>query len=608
MPDAAVVRPRDPTVAQSPPRQDRQPTAARPTSRRDLGSLIPLFAPERIDAVRGRPVVVPLTLPRTPAPAPTLELRLDDGRRVDASVVWIGAEPSPVAQRSWLEPAGLWAAFAPPKTPPPTSAGAWHAIFRLPDEVGRAGLWARGVRTPINVIIDPATLAAAPAPGAWPPMAGNAAPDLLLNQLMQPDRQSPWRRWRYRLMFDGLAPDPPLHRTPDHLDPIDALAQQQEARWQVALAWLASSHGPLSIRLRQRLAHPLDLGLGAEPRFAPVLGGSDLELERLLADLLDPYLSPPDRALRAQSFIDAQPTTLAWVVDDAGRRDAATGLPIASLGVANLSARPIVASCTAAGARRPTPLAGSSANAGPAPDPTPQIVPVSPWASQRVTSPGLPVIERAGRPSPVIVRVEVGAWSRELDVIAAPLPALPPGLALQPFSHDWTLDAWIAGRPDERLAPETGWSTLGLVYHDPAPSAGPPGWRVLIESHAADAGHATEHVELWFGPSGTPAAVWRIAADGSVAAIRGPTPSPDAISISTADRRWTAVAALPSSLIDPQGELRLGVIRVDARGTRAAWPRPMLPWQIEPARLRIDTRRWDVVGPRTTPPPVGPPR
>jgi hypothetical protein len=34
------------------------------------------------------------------------------------------------------------------------------------------------------------------------------------------------------------------------------------------------------------------------------------------------------------------------------------------------------------------------------------------------------------------------------------------------------------------------------------------------------------------------------------------------------------------------------VVRVDGRGRRSAWPRPMLPWQDEPGRAALDTRAW----------------
>jgi hypothetical protein len=37
----------------------------------------------------------------------------------------------------------------------------------------------------------------------------------------------------------------------------------------------------------------------------------------------------------------------------------------------------------------------------------------------------------------------------------------------------------------------------------------------------------------------------------------------------------------------------IGIERVDARGRRFAWPEPMLPWQIEPARVIIDLGAWD---------------
>ncbi|MEM7622954.1 MAG: hypothetical protein AAF235_07090, partial [Planctomycetota bacterium] len=57
--------------------------------------------------------------------------------------------------------------------------------------------------------------------------------------------------------------------------------------------------------------------------------------------------------------------------------------------------------------------------------------------------------------------------------------------------------------------------------------------------------------------------------------------------------RWTADIAIPDWAIEDDGTLILGITRTMQDGTRAAWPRPMLPWQREPGRIRIDLDAWN---------------
>jgi len=54
---------------------------------------------------------------------------------------------------------------------------------------------------------------------------------------------------------------------------------------------------------------------------------------------------------------------------------------------------------------------------------------------------------------------------------------------------------------------------------------------------------------------------------------------------------WSAWVPIPASV--QAGRLvRVGMQRVDARGVRSAWPRPMMPWQIEPGRVALDLGQW----------------
>lgn len=84
--------------------------------------------------------------------------------------------------------------------------------------------------------------------------------------------------------------------------------------------------------------------------------------------------------------------------------------------------------------------------------------------------------------------------------------------------------------------------------------------------------------------------MFRVDATGAIAdEARRPdlvkTPS-DVRVVRTSDR-WSFRLPIPAECIEPSGEIRLGITRTDLAGTRAAWPRPMLPWQDEPGRLSL---------------------
>ncbi len=518
----------------------------------------------RLDAVRGRTLVIPLEAPRSAKIPPTIPLRLDDGRTLEAPVFWIGSAPAVPERRLWLPDPGRWSATPSYARVPEGVNGGWFALVDLPEDSPGSGLWFGRVRVPINPIAEPAIIAPTALP--WPATAGAQATNLTLNQLARPDAASPLRRWRYALLTEGLAPifpfTPATGGAGNSDRALQALGDQMQARWQVALAWLYIQHPDLSMHLRRRLASAVIMD---GESVAPILPGTEAQLATLLSDLLDPTLSPPDRAARAQSFLDGLPPAVAHVIDDAGQVDARTGGAVSTAMLVNLSRRAAIAWVGVDDAQAPDlePLAGSSARTLAAP---------------------LPVGNESSRG--VSFTAHVGDWSAKLEALPAPLPVSPPGRRLAPFSFDWTMEAFVRARPDSTMSPERRWSTAALVHRDTQDS-----WAVLVEC-AFDPGdaRADDHVELWFGACRTPVSVVRASRDGTLEAVRGPAPGQGSVNVSS--DRWTAIVPVPAGAIEPSGILRLGIVRVDARGFRSAWPRPMFPWQEEPGRVSLDTRVW----------------
>jgi hypothetical protein len=67
---------------------------------------------------------------------------------------------------------------------------------------------------------------------------------------------------------------------------------------------------------------------------------------------------------------------------------------------------------------------------------------------------------------------------------------------------------------------------------------------------------------------------------------------PVRVSVVSRPGKWVCQIPLPAICFESDGTLRIGLERIDPRGTRSAFPRPMLPWQSEPGRVAIDTSTW----------------
>lgn len=547
MPERAVVRDRSAGVAEA---------------RRGVSD-VPRAVDSRIDAVRGRTVVVELAWPADRALAERVDLRLDDGRRVEMFTHLLVARADVFGRHEWVEPVERWtAARSLPRERAGVVRALWVGAFELPVESGRGvdGVWFGAERVPLNVVADPTTITPAASKLPWEPAAGRLAGDLLLNQLASAERVSPVRRWRHRLLVDGLAPGGEGLLGTERRDPRDgaaviaALAESLEARWQVALAWLFLERPEASERLRRTLAGAVATEDG---RGVPWFGGDAGAAERLLGELLTPGISPRERVARAEAFVSGLDPAVAWVGDDAGLGRA--GQTLARVGVVNRGDRGMVIEASDA---ELTPIAGRT----------------------------MASVSMAGAGD---VEVGAGEWRGRVRV-AREVEVRPPGLRIGPLVMDWTMRGLESGEPDGSMVAASGWETAGLVFAEER--EGRREWRVFVEAAGAS-GDRSEVVEVWLGPSGVAGTrVISVREDGRAVMRSGGKEEAAEARVNRGEGRWSAAVRVPEAAferVEGKAKLRVGVVRMDSRGVRSAWPRAMLPWQTEPGRVVLDVSGWE---------------
>ncbi len=565
-------------------------------ARRSARSPIVLTS-DRVDASPGRRLLIPVVSAVGAGAPAQLEARLDDGRTLDAELVRLQTSDRPDTLRgapSWLPRARQWFAMAPgdPRIDLNTP-GSWFVLLHPPEDSAGQGLWIGGRRVDIAWLPDPYTLRETGDPlEAWSPWASPSPEpwraDAGFRSLIEEDRLSPARQWRWKLAVGQLAPTEPFggHGAPAPIDSPDelqraltrapladralrAFSEQLEARWQVALASLHRADPTTARRVRARLAGAADLSPGPiVPIFAPL----DTFTDDLLDDLLDPRETDAQRSAIARAWLGAQPRAVAWVIDDAGRSDALTDAARPTIGIVSL----------------PDDDQPRALNLG--------------GAAQRVTVESVPPRIAAGaRPDMdpqtgtgvVGVNVELGAWSTSLGVASGALPVTPPGLTIGPLRRAWSMESWRDGRLDiDASAPSD--SLCAAMLH----RAGAD-WRLYVECKLPPGSSPSgELVRVWIGPFSAPSSVLAVTSDGRVNPELGGS-GPAWTDVGLGDDRWSFDLDLPAGAVGANGVLRLAIEHIDTFGERTSAPRRMLPWQREPGRLAIDTRAWEALGPTT---------
>lgn len=622
----------DSTSRNTTPQQPQPPIAREPTF--IAATPESLVARARIDVPGGQSVLIPLNadvgnrLAALSFADSQVNAWLDRGnireaKPVHAQIVRVVRRADPSSSDAWLGDPGHWSSLTVDQVRTASAQqlqGVWALVVDL---FGPDGDALDDLTTPIGEIqsddaaailrVGPAADAAiidftinplpardrlirtAGSESPWRPvLADTERSDIAVISAISSEARSPITRWRYRLLTDGLDPSAPP--APQFADtPMEILAQQNEDRWRVALAWLWFANADVAQRLKARVAAVVRFAApnvtgqaAARGRLAPLWPLDHADLDTLLAELLEPRIDAQQRALLAERWLARQPGAAAWIHDDGGVLAFPDGDPVvvATVGVVNLLDRPTLAWTT---------LSAS--------EPTPDLVPVASMTGALLSRP-IPASrtpDRAtGQIGSRVLTAHLGQATAALPVSSRAFPVTPPGAPLGPYLPDWTMADFQSAASG---AIDAAWATAALVHKAVAPDRA-DAWEAFVECRVPPAGSAAasapgfdpsrESATLFFGPSGAPHAVVRVSRDGTVQA-NGPASDafPKLVEVVRADDRWSFRLRIDARLIEDRGVLRLGLMRTDAMGQRWAYPRSMLPWEIEPARVALDLDAWN---------------
>lgn len=552
----------------------------------------------RVDAMAGEELVIPLALGQVD-PWRSLVARIDNGKRLDAKIWQVTVlDPPEASGDQWLPVPGVWSARAPSsRNRSSIPIGTWVAVVNMPAD-GQGRVLSLGKQQySLNWLTFP-TLAPKPEGTEVEPLLDPwlapgqelLATDPSLLSRTRPEAQNPLTRWRFNLLVNGLRPGGPGADALPFKDPVvEAIAQQSENRWRTALISLWATNPELASRLKARLAAVADFG---NHTLAPVWSADQVGLDRLLSDLLNPAISAQRRAELAEAWMTDQPGGAVWVIDDGGLLDDQRGAIIPTVGIANLQDRKTLVWAATRGA--PT-----------APDPNP----VASMGTIKLVAPP-PARDEAAATTTIIAHV--GRWSAEVAAVSHRLPVVPPAFTMGPLLSGYTMQAWQQAQ-NGGSAPQARaeWATAAMLHKPaPDPAAAPSSaesrrWELLVECRTATAikdieSLKREAVWLYFGPSARPTKIVRVDLSGTVkfGQPRDPLVPPEMdqppghVDINRAVDRWSFRLMLPPGAVEPDGLLRIGIVRMDATGRRSSWPRPMLPWHPEPGRAALDTSAW----------------
>lgn len=570
--------------------------------------LVPTAA--RIDAVPGRTLVMPVRVEGPISGSADPRLTLADGRDLSAVLVWIGVEADARDWSGWLPGFERWVVAPSGDSSIPASIGAWHIVAALPVDSDARPLKLNGRALSINWITDPDTLRPAAARGAWEPWTIRSdAPQPDARQLA-PEWRSPFRLWHARLVTTSLgrkAATPGLWQVKGDPTVLDRLADLTEAKWRVGLARLWYADAAACAQLLGALGRTVELAPGMHAPAWPT--DADL-LDSLLADLLDPKLTGTALAVRARVWVEALPRAAVWIEDDAAGLLGQTSEPLVRIRAAGLGDEPQLIWTTGTDDLRvgePEMLAPGKA-----------VEIAVPAGAGRVRTGGRSFTVRTSSQVLTVAAREI-------------LPIRPPGMRCGPLLYDWTLAAWSRSQPRTRAVPDAPHAAAVLVYRDLS-GASESGWAAFVEcasptqtdapndDHrpaipgtmidsgtksdaqplAADARVSSptrpdesmgDELSLWFGQQGRSAAVLRISRSGVLRDDQSPG-TEARLEVTDEGDRWSVSVPVPLAAIEPGQVLRLGATRRDPRGVRTAWPRRLMPWDREPARVAIDLKTW----------------
>lgn len=503
-----------------------------------------------------------------------IDVRLDGGEPVPATLHWIGWTFDPAATRTWLDPSGSWRATSDFDAVLSSRVGLWALAIDLSGAHSAGAVWIDGKRLALSWIDAPREGAGSPFADA--PIIADTHTRAALRAALSSERESPLRRWRARLTMERFGATPGDDAFSD--EALELMARQEEDRWRAALARLWRIDESLARSVLHALTSVAAFEGGAP---VPAWSADGAMLARLRTELLDAARSDRDVRLRAEGWLAAQTRAVAWIVDDA------IATRHVAVGVASLRPEPVSASAEFGGV---------------------DLRPLAPGASAML------VVEASDVPGANAIDVRIGDWRDTLYAMEQPIPCAPPGTLMGPLLLEHTMQTWLNGAPPASLTPSAEWATAALLQR----RAGGDGWELLIEcrtppraapadvsgrddalSDGADARPDAEKrpdfVRIWIGPGGGTLAALRVDSRGFIvdeAAGASDSAGARPIDVRIDHDRWTALLTLPERFTADGGLLLIGLERVDARGVRTTWPRPALPWQTAPGRVAVDLDAW----------------
>ena len=490
-----------------------------------------------------------------------------------------------VRAREWLGPAPTWRAVkSPPSAPDPAAQGMWVASVEIPEGADA---------TTIEIDGRPA-----PLPGATSgviPRVPHIAASAFARAALDGFRRAPLTRWRARLasgepLLAENAPDAFADAT------LEGLAHTTERQWAGVLARLNAPESKLAERFVARLAGVVDIGDGVAIPIWPDNAQTEGTLDALLAELLRAGSDQTRGAQIVRAWLGAQPVGGAIVIDDAAAIDIRSGLTFPSVLLANLSDLPATATASRAEVAEPDllrlePLSAVFANIGAEVKPD-ETLPARQRAGLEAT--------RAGSTHRSLADVRVGDWHATRAVVGEIARIRPPGLTIGPLMSDWTQQSFLAAATDAspsqmpRSVADRGFVGLLKPATDNGAGPGPGRWTLYFEIAAGEGVDNRSEITLFFGPrAGADALSLRVLADGSLFEVHAGQSIPAGrATVTRASDRTHLWVPVPQQAIEGGKVLRLGLVRTDAQSRRAAWPRPMLPWQTEPGRIAVDLSSW----------------
>ncbi len=568
----------------SPAGQRSTEEAAFTTGRAGSGRLL-----ESIDTRDGairvfatRSVVVPVSLTRTERIPTVLEARLEDGRPIRASLLWLAASAT---EQRWL-PQLQWSFLAPDQAVA-AQPGRWVLLLDLPiDAVGQSlfleGRRHRVIWEPLPGLDARAEAQVGDTEEPWQsPLIAQALRSAQLRQSLNDLARDPFMGWRAELALGTLLEQ---HRQPlpavddrgfavarDAVPPAqrarDVITSHQRARWVAALqaAWqIDTARG---VAFRDALTRVVRTGRDVFYPFWGHASEADV-LDRLASDLTNDELTTEVKLSRLDQWLDAQPPAVAWVLDDAGGTLSETGAVNGpTVALINLEAADS--------------LAWVETGEGPAVNNAPGL---------SVTSVAVPDRAAAGDR----LEVHCGTWNTLVAVASAPQPVRPPGAGLAPFLAPWTAPALLAQDPALDAGAVGQRLTSGLLFKRASDAGGQ--WVVLLEASGPTL--QGDEIRLWIGPFATPGAIYTATPSAGARTVAGEPFAEARVGIAQSESApsWRAEFVLPDSLV-AEGMLRISAARLRDGQTVSSWPRRMVPWQTEPGRALLDLEAWASVLP-----------